>query len=125
VNNSQLIHQIYDAFNARNIDGVLSVLTEDVDWANGMDGGYVHGREAIRAYWTDQWSTIDPHVDPITITQAEDGATVVDVHQVVRDLRGQVVLDETVRHVFRIERGLISRFDIGSESQLSAVVHGA
>ena len=45
-------------FNARDIDGVLTVLTDDVAWANGMDGGYVHGREAVRAYWTRQW-TID------------------------------------------------------------------
>ena len=30
---------------------MLTVLTDDVAWANGMDGGYVHGREAVREYW--------------------------------------------------------------------------
>ena len=40
----ELLKRIYDRFNARDLDGVLTVLTDDVAWANGMDGGYVHGR---------------------------------------------------------------------------------
>jgi len=38
--NVELLKRIYDRFNARDIDGVLTVLTNDVAWANGMDGGY-------------------------------------------------------------------------------------
>lgn len=45
-----LVKRMYDSFNARNIDGVLAVLAEDVAWANGMDGGHVHGRKAVREY---------------------------------------------------------------------------
>ncbi len=59
----ELLKRIYDRFNARDIDGVLTVLTDDVAWANGMDGGYVHGREAVREYWTRQWSMVSPHVE--------------------------------------------------------------
>ena len=50
----KVLERIYDRFNARDIDGVLTVLTDDVAWANGMDGGHVHGREAVREYWTRQ-----------------------------------------------------------------------
>src|ERR1700757_637105 len=50
----ELLKRIYDRFNARDIDGVLAVLADDVAWANGMDGGHVHGREAVREYWTRQ-----------------------------------------------------------------------
>jgi hypothetical protein len=39
----KVLERIYDRFNARDIDGVLTVLTDDVAWANGMDGGHVHG----------------------------------------------------------------------------------
>jgi ketosteroid isomerase-like protein len=46
----ELLKRIYDRFNARDIDCVLTGLTDDVVWANGMDGGYVHGREAVRKY---------------------------------------------------------------------------
>src|SRR5262249_53866979 len=52
----KLLERIYDRFNARDIDGVLTVLTDDVVWANGMDGGHVHGREAVREYWARQWT---------------------------------------------------------------------
>ena len=34
---------------------MLAVLADDVVWANGMDGGHVHGREAVREYWIRQW----------------------------------------------------------------------
>jgi len=49
----------------------------------------------------------------------------VEVHQVVHDLQGALLLDEMVRHVFRIEGGKVKRFDIKSASQLSSIVHGA
>jgi len=49
------------------------------------------------------WATISPHVEPKKIIQELDGSTAVEVHQVVHDLKGALLLDETVRHVFRIE----------------------
>ena len=58
----KVLERIYDRFNARDIDGVLTVLTDDVAWANGMDGGHVHGREAVREYWTRPWTIVSPHV---------------------------------------------------------------
>ena len=109
--NDKLVRDLYEGFNRRDIPAVLNLLAEDVDWANGMDGGHVHGREAIREYWTKQWAAIAPQVDPIDVSQREDGATAVDVHQVVRDLEGKVLLDEIVRHVFQIDDGLVTRFD--------------
>ena len=39
----KFLERLYDRFNARDIDGVLTALTDDVAWANGMDGGHVHG----------------------------------------------------------------------------------
>ena len=123
VNNDALVRQLYEGFNRRDIPAVLTLLAENVDWANGMDGGRVHGREAVRTYWTKQWAAIAPQVDPMLVTQRDDGATAVEVHQVVRDLEGRVLLDETVRHVFRIDKGLVTRFDIETAGRLSAIAH--
>ena len=50
----EILKCIYDRFNSRDIDGVLAVLADDVAWANGMNGGHVHRREAVREYWTRQ-----------------------------------------------------------------------
>lgn len=114
-----VIETIYDRFNARDIDGVLAVLADDVVWANGMDGGYVHGREAIRDYWTRQWSVADPRVEPVGLREAGDGSIVVEVRQSVRDLEGRPLQgqthglrDKTLRHVFHLREGRVTRFDI-------------
>ena len=123
VENNELLQRIYESFNRRDIPAVLAHLAEDVDWANGMDGGHVHGREAVRDYWTKQWAAIQPQVHPLQITERGDGSTAVEVHQVVRDLEGKLLLDETVRHVFRIEAGLVTRFDIENAGGLSTVSH--
>ena len=115
----KLLERIYERFNARDMDGVLSVLTDDVVWANGMDGGYVHGREAVREYWTRQWAMVSPHVEPVGFRRAADGAIVAEVRQTVRDLEGKPLQgqthglkDKTVGHVFRLRRGKVARFDI-------------
>jgi len=122
-NNEQLVKHLYDRFNVRDINGVLSTLAADVAWANGMENTHVHGPEAVREYWTHQWSVINPHVEPLSTSTAADGSIVVEVHQVVHDLEGKLLLDEKVGHVFHIEGGQVKRFDIQPGSQLSTVHH--
>jgi len=108
----ELLKHLYDRFNARDMDSVLAAMREDVTWANGMEGGHVHGRDGVRSYWTRQWAIMDPHVQPVGFSIGPDGEIVVDVHQVVRDLDGNLPVDKMVGHVFRIENGLVMRFDI-------------
>ena len=107
-----LLKRVYDRFNVRDIEAVLAAMHEDVIWANGMEGGHVHGRDGLRNYWTRQWAMLDPRVEPLAFAQGSQGEMVVEVHQVVRDLNGNLLADKMVGHVFRIERGLIKRFDI-------------
>jgi ketosteroid isomerase-like protein len=106
------LKRVYDSFNARDMPAVLAMMHPDVVWANGMDGGHVRGHDGVRDYWTRQWAVIDPHVEPIGFSAGADQTVVVDVHQTVRDLKGEVLADRIVRHVFRMEDGLIRRFDI-------------
>lgn len=119
----QLVKHLYERFNARDIDGVLSKLAEDVAWANGMENTHVFGPEAVREYWTRQWSVINPRVDPLNVSTAADGSIIVEVHLVVHDLEGKLLLDEKVGHVFHVEGGQVKRFDIQPGSQLSTVSH--
>ena len=102
----------YAAFNARDMDGALSTMEPEVEWPNGMEGGTVHGHEGVRAYWTRQWGMIDPHVDPVTFEPDSSGNVIVGVHQVVRDLSGNVLFDRTVQHVYSLKDGLIQRMTI-------------
>src|SRR5260370_39269535 len=103
---------MYDRFNARDMETVLAALHKDVIWANGMEGGHVHGREGVRSYWTRQWAMIDPRVEPLGFSTSTDGEIVAKVHQTVRDVEGKLLSDKMVGHIFRIEHGLIRRFDI-------------
>jgi ketosteroid isomerase-like protein len=109
---SELLTDIYRAFNAREIDTVLAVMHSNVDWPNGMEGGRVHGRAAVRDYWTRQWRLIDPHVEPVGFRTDEAGRTVVAVHAAVRDLAGNLIKDEMIEHVYVIQDGLIRSMEI-------------
>ncbi|MGA3130459.1 MAG: nuclear transport factor 2 family protein [Terracidiphilus sp.] len=111
-NSIEILRQLYSQFNAREMEAVLASLHPEVVWANGMEGGYVHSRDGVREYWTRQWAMIDPHVEPVNFTEGDDETIEVEVHQVVRDLEGRVLLEKTVGHIFRLESGLVRRFDI-------------
>lgn len=107
-----LLRAAYAAFNARDVDAALALMTPDVEWPRAFKGGFVQGPEAIRAYWTEQWSEIDPHVEPVGFSGDESGGIVVEVHQVVRDLAGGVLADDRVGHRFIFENGLIRRMEV-------------
>jgi nuclear transport factor 2 (NTF2) superfamily protein len=106
------IKSLYEAFNAREIDRALAAMQPDVDWPNGWEGGRVHGREAVRDYWTRQWRVLDPVVTPVGFQADEAGRIAVDVHAVVRDREGKVLADESIQHVYTIESGLIRSMEI-------------
>ena len=110
--NVELLKRIYDRFNSRDMETVLAALHEDVIWANGLEGGHVHGREGVRNYWTRQWAMVDPHVEPVAFAEGPKAKVIVEVHQVVRDLRGNLLTDKMVGHIFWVENGLVRRFDI-------------
>jgi ketosteroid isomerase-like protein len=117
--NIQLVKELYDRFNSRDIDGVLKALANDVAWANAMDGGHVHGHEGVREYWKRQWVMVSPHVEPVVFQQPQDGVVAVEVIQTIFDLNGQPLVeqthglkDKTVMHIFRITDNKVTRFDV-------------
>ncbi|MEG5032822.1 nuclear transport factor 2 family protein [Microcoleus sp. AT3-D2] len=108
----ELLRAAYAAFNARDIDAALALMTPDVAWPKAFKGGFVRGSEEVRAYWTEQWSEINPHVEPVSFYSEEAGRILVDVHQVVRDLAGAVLADEHVGHRFTLEYNLIQAMEV-------------
>jgi len=104
----RLLARAYACFNARDISGALAGMQPDVVWPNGWEGGTVRGHEQVREYWTRQWAAIDPIVEPLSFTREHDGRIVVEVRQLVRDRTGELLSDDVVRHVYRIEEGLVS-----------------
>ncbi len=112
-----LIAQAYSAFNHRDIDSALALMSENVNWPKASEGGRANGKEEIRAYWTRQWKEFDPHVEPIEVIDRGAGKIEVRVHQVVKSLGADVISDSEVWHFYIIADGLIERMDLeGSEA---------
>ena len=114
-----LIAQAYSAFNQRNIDGALALMSDSVSWPKASESGRVVGKEEIRAYWSRQWKEFDPHVDPLEVLDAGAGRIHVRVHQLVKSLGGDVLSDTEVWHVYAIVNGLIERMDLGESEAKS------
>jgi hypothetical protein len=112
MNSHALLQRTYAAFNARDIDTALAAMHPSVVWPNGMEGGVVHGHEGIRAYWTRQWGMINPRVEQKGFASEPDGRVAVHVHQVVRDLAGNIIKDQFVEHVYEFDGGLIKSMEI-------------
>ena len=108
----ELLRGAYKAFNARDIDAALATMTSDVAWPRAFKGGFVEGHEAIRAYWTEQWREIDPRVEPLRFALLASGEILAVVHQVVRDLAGNVLADSPREHVFTLAQGLIRKMEV-------------
>ncbi len=115
-----VIEQAYSAFNKRDIDAALALMTEDVSWPRASEGGEVVGKEEIRAYWTRQWGEFDPHVKPLAMTGEDGGKIRVRVHQLVKSLQGDVLSDSEVLHVFTLNSGLIAAMALGDETDTTA-----
>ncbi len=115
-----VIRQAYSAFNKRDINGALALMTQDVSWPKASEGGKVIGKEEIRAYWTRQWGEFDPSVEPLSIIEEDGGKARVRVHQLVRGLQGGVLSDSEVLHVFTMKSGLIAAMDLGDGADPTA-----
>ena len=103
--NQQFLQNLYDAFNKREIETIISLMRSDVKWANGLEGGFIYGRDAVREYWTDQFKAIQPELEALKFETDENDRNIVTVHQIVKDLQGNVLADVTVHQIFTIEDG--------------------
>jgi ketosteroid isomerase-like protein len=106
------IHDLYDAFNRRDSSFVTERMATDVTWPRAFKGGLAHGPHEVSAYWKQQWQEIDPHVEPVAVTQRDDGRVDVEVHQVVRNLDGDVIADSIVHHLYTFVDHAITRMEI-------------
>jgi len=107
----RLIRDLYASFNARDTEAVIALMAPDVDWPNAWEGGRLHGKDAVRDYWTRQFAAIDGKVEPTRIDV--DGATViVTVHQTVHSTDGELVDDREVTHTYTFRDDRIVRMDV-------------
>lgn len=97
--NKEFLQNLYDAFNRREIEIIISSMRSDVKWANGLEGGFVYGRDAVREYWTDQFKAIQPELETLKFETDAKDRNIVTVHQIVRDLQGNVLAVARVHQI--------------------------
>jgi len=110
----QLLSAAYSAFNARDIDAAVMLMSPDVSWPKAFKGGVANGPNEIRTYWSEQWSEINPRVEPMAFHPQNDSEILVEVHQIVRNLEGHIISDEHVCHRFTIKNELIQAMELCS-----------
>ena len=112
VQHHALIEKAYAAFNARDIPAVLTTFHPQVRWSKAWEGDYATGHDEVRAYWLRQWQELNPRVEPTDVRERADGKLEDAVHQVVKDLQGQLLFDGSVKHIYTIQDGLLKQMDI-------------
>jgi ketosteroid isomerase-like protein len=115
-----IVGRAYSAFNRRNVDDALALMTADVSWPKASEGGRVVGRDEVRAYWNRQWAEFDPHVEPVAMTEEEGGKIRVKARQIVKTLAGTILSDSEVVHVFTMRGRLISAMNLGDQADRAA-----
>ena len=111
--------ELYKNFNDRKIELVISQMTENVKWANRMEGGYVFGHDGVREYWSRQFKMISSKLTPLEI-EIENGTVKIKAHQVVHDLNGKLLADEIVYHYFHLRDNKIAEFDTEEREKTKA-----
>lgn len=111
----KILSRLYQDFNHRNIDAILALVHTNVTWPNGWEGGFVHGHDEVRAYWLRQWREINPEVVPVSFEVRSGGEIAIVVHQIIKDLNGQILSDSQVTHAYTFEEGKVRTMVIEHE----------
>ena len=123
ISNQQFLQSLYEAFNRGEIETIISVMHPDVKWANGVEGGFVYGRDAVREYWINQYKVIQVQLEILKFEIDENDRNVITVHQIVKDLQGNLLADVTIQQIFTIENSLISLYEIGATETIQEMIH--
>lgn len=102
---------LYARFSNGDVDGMLALLTSDVEWVNEPKGEHVEGKVALRAHWERQWNAAKIELSPVDIAPTDSGVLVV-VQERVSTHSGKVLFEGRVGHAYTIRDGLIARCDI-------------
>ena len=109
-----ILHRAYKLFNDRDVDALLSMMTDDVEWPDVTNGVVLHGKEALRLYWEGQFMATDPRVRPIAFIPAGDDLVAV-VTQRNLDHQGQVLMPTLVFHRYTFYDERVCRMVVFSD----------
>ncbi len=89
---------------------VQAEVGEDVDWPDGDER--LHGRAAVRNYWSRRWARIHTQDKVAGITDLAPDRAAVRISQVIRDLDGVIVSTGEFEHAYQFKDGGVERMDL-------------
>lgn len=107
----KLARNLYERFNARDIDAVAGFLHLQVEWVNEPKGLYVQGLDRLRALWTKQKGVAIVHFDVTSVASTAGGFFVV-VQEKVWTPEKELLFDGPVGHDYKVKDQKIIRCDI-------------
>ncbi|MGI8726501.1 MAG: nuclear transport factor 2 family protein [Solirubrobacterales bacterium] len=86
----ELVREIYDGFNAGDLERAAEVLADEVVWPDALDGGQVQGRESVVENWRGILSLVkSSRIEPTAMAGVGDPTTFdVRVHQTIERADG-------------------------------------
>lgn len=115
VEREAFLEAVFRCFNAREIDVLLSMMSDGVEWPDVANNAVLSDKAWIRRYWTAKFEVADPSVQPSMFEHVGDDV-VVRVRQRVDGLRGEVIVPPTVVfHRYSFSGELISRMVVSSD----------
>jgi hypothetical protein len=106
-----LVIDLFDAFNARNLEAARALIHPEADWPDVFSEGRLQGRDQVLAMWSEQFRQFNPECFLIEMTALPDGRRRVRTNHVVRNLDGKVFTDEQATMTYEFRDGLIARID--------------
>ncbi|MDB5471230.1 MAG: hypothetical protein JWR84_2790 [Caulobacter sp.] len=107
-----ILEDLYGAYNRREVAAMLAALDPQVEWCDILNGLPLKGREAVGAYWTQQFKLMDTEVTPLTYDKLPDGRVVVTAAQTMKKPDGTLWGNEKVTHIITFgPDNLILRMD--------------
>jgi ketosteroid isomerase-like protein len=113
----KLLLRAYAAYNSQDIEALVALVSDDVNWPDD-DAGRLHGKDEVRAYWTELWARTRTHDEPVAFSERNDGRTAVQISQVVRSPNGSAISKGQFLHLHRLEGDRIARMDIEAHLEL-------
>ena len=111
----EILQNAYRDFNARNIEAVISRMHPK--WSGRTEWKAATSMEKMQCATTGHANSPPsiPTSSRVHIDPAKTEAGWSQVHQVVHDHNGNLLLDTTVYHTYQFRDGLIARMDIAHE----------
>ena len=125
--NLQTIHKVYEAFGQGDVEGVISMLTDDVTWTTPGPpdvipySGERKGHDQVTGYFEAFGASTETTAFEPQKFFADDDMVVVLGHYTFSVVKSGKVVDNDFVHTFRLAGGKISTFE-GYEDSAAVVV---